>query len=195
MIESGLRTDPGGRGTAQVGPGPLHHPLAAPEATAPHPRPPAPPSGSPRAPVRPDGRSRGRTSRRRDWEETRSTSLAVLELIIAAAALVGGVALAVQPNGSLLSLDSSRLVGSPFGDWRLPGILLAALVGLGMLAAAVWQTRRGLYHRQLSWLAGVGLIAFELFALAWLGFQPVEAVAMASGAVVAALAAASSEFE
>ncbi|MGV8966439.1 MAG: hypothetical protein ACOH2F_09180 [Cellulomonas sp.] len=71
----------------------------------------------------------------------------VLELAAGVMAVAGGALLVAAPDGSLLALDAAMLGGSPFGDWRLPGILLADIVGGGFLAAGMWDrtsTRRAL---------------------------------------------------
>src|SRR4051812_22593129 len=111
-----------------------------------------------------------------------------LELFTGATALVGGLLLAIAPDGSLLDADPAALTGSPFADYRWPGILLATLVGGGYLLTAYWQARSGSGARALSVFAGVGLIAFEASELLWLGFQPLEAVFAGLGGAVAALA-------
>jgi hypothetical protein len=111
-----------------------------------------------------------------------------LELITGATALVGGVLLAIAPDGSLLAADPAVLAGSPFADYRWPGILLATLVGGGYLLTGWWQARSGVGARALSVFAGVGLVVFEAGELLWLGFQPLEAVFAVVGAVVAAVA-------
>ena len=69
----------------------------------------------------------------------------VLELAAGVLAVAGGALLVAAPDGSLLQLDAAMLGGSPFGDWRLPGILLADLVGGGFLAAGMWDRAE---HRQ-----------------------------------------------
>jgi hypothetical protein len=112
----------------------------------------------------------------------------VLELTTGAAALVGGVMLMAVPNGSLLHADPNVLAGTPFPDWRLPGLLLAALVGGGFLLTGWWQLADHRYASQLSILAGAGLIIFEGAELAWIGFQPLEAVFALVGAAVTGFA-------
>jgi hypothetical protein len=111
-----------------------------------------------------------------------------LELFTGAMALMGGVLLAIAPDGSLLAADPAVLAGSPFADYRWPGILLATLVGGGYLLTGFWQARSGVGARALSAFAGVGLVAFEASELLWLGFQPLEAVLAVIGVVVAGLA-------
>jgi hypothetical protein len=111
-----------------------------------------------------------------------------LELVTGATALVGGVLLAIAPEGSLLAADPAVLAGSPFADYRWPGILLATLVGGGYLLTGWWQARSGVGARALSVFAGVGQVVFEAGELVWLGFQPLEAVFAVVGATVAVLA-------
>ncbi len=96
--------------------------------------------------------------------------------------------LAVAPDGSLLRADPATLAGSPFSDWRVPGVLLAGLVGGGFLLAGWVQWRIPRYARELSIVAGAGLVCFEAAELAWLGFQPLEAVFAAVGATIVTLA-------
>jgi len=107
-----------------------------------------------------------------------------LELGTGAAAVTGGVLLVAAPDGSLLQADSAVLGGSPFSDWRLPGVLLATLVGGGFLTAGVWEWRRGSRARELSLVAGVGLVAFEVVELAWIGPHPLQAVLAVVGLTV-----------
>lgn len=116
-------------------------------------------------------------------------ALISLEMVTGAAALIGGVLLAAAPDGSLLAADVAALEGSPFTDWRLPGLLLGGFVGGGFLLAGTWQWRNGWHARELSMLAGLGLIAFEAAEVAWIGFQPLEAVFALVGAAVLAFAA------
>jgi hypothetical protein len=115
-------------------------------------------------------------------------ALVALELLTGVAGLVGGVLLAAVPDGSLLHTDPAALASSPFSNWRLPGVLLAALVGAGFLFAAWWQVRGQRYARGLSVIAGAGLVCFEATELAWLGFQPLEAVFAVIGVAIVILA-------
>lgn len=112
-----------------------------------------------------------------------------IELATAGSALLCGGLLALRPDGSLLGLPGSVLDGAPFSDWRLPGILLAGLVGLGYLVAGALEWGRYPHTHVLSVLAGLGLVMFEAVEWAWLGFHPLQAVFMAVGVAVIALAA------
>ena len=114
--------------------------------------------------------------------------LVALELATGVTGLVGGVLLAAAPDGSLLRADPATLAGSPFSDWQMPGVLLAGLVGGGFLLAGWWQWRGHWYARELSIAAGAGLVCFEAAELAWLGFQPLEAVFAVVGMTIVTLA-------
>ena len=115
-------------------------------------------------------------------------ALVALELVTGATALAGGVLLAAAPDGSLLRADPATLAGTPFADWRVPGVLLAGLVGGGFLLAGWWQWRGRRHARELSMAAGLGLVCFEAAELGWLGFQPLEAVFAVVGVTVTGLA-------
>ena len=115
-------------------------------------------------------------------------ALVALELVTGVTGLAGGVLLAAAPDGSLLRADPATLVGTPFADWRVPGVLLAGLVGGGFLLAGWWQWRGGWHARELSMAAGLGLACFEAAELGWLGFQPLEAVFAVVGVTVTGLA-------
>lgn len=121
-------------------------------------------------------------------DERRRRILAGLELFTGATAVAGGLLLAIAPDGSLLAADPAALTGSPFADYRVPGVLLATLVGGGYLGTGLWQWRGGRGARALSVVAGLGLVAFEAAELLWLGFQPLEGVFAVVGVTVAALA-------
>lgn len=89
--------------------------------------------------------------------------LAVLAQL-AVRALAGGVALLIQPDGSLVGLQTAALAGSPFDDYRLPGLVLFTAFGVGPVLAA-----GGIYaNRWWGWLAGLGV------GVAFLGWLVVE---------------------
>lgn len=116
--------------------------------------------------------------------------LVIVELVTGGSALLCGGLLVLRPDGSLLGLPARVLANSPFTDWRLPGLLLAGFVGVGYLTAAMAQRWGYPHSAELSVLAGAGLVVFEAVEWAWLGFNPLQAVFMAVGAGVIALAAA-----
>jgi hypothetical protein len=95
----------------------------------------------------------------------------------------------VRPDGSLLRADRSALAGSPFRDWRLPGFLLAVLVGGGGLGAAGWTASRAPFNRQLGMAYGAGLVGFVIAECVWIGPHPLEVLFGAVGLAIAGLAA------
>jgi hypothetical protein len=113
------------------------------------------------------------TITRRDGVER--TLIGIL-ILTGVAAVTGGVLLAIRPDGSLLRANMSALAGTPFADWRIPGILLATLVGVGGLGAAMWLVIGGWHARELVCLYTIGLLTFEIVEWVWIGFQPLEAV-------------------
>jgi hypothetical protein len=118
----------------------------------------------------------------------RERALVRVELATGAMALLGGGLLAARPDGSPLQAKLSALSGSPFPDYRMPGLLLAVLVGGGFVGTGIWQATRSPFARELSIVAGAGIVVFEGAELMWLGFQPLEAVFAAVGVTVLALA-------
>ena len=55
---------------------------------------------------------------------------------------------------------------------------------------STWQWCNGRLARELSMLAGLGLITFEVAEVAWIGVQPIDRVLAPVGAAVLAFAAA-----
>lgn len=51
--------------------------------------------------------------------------------------LYGGGALVWDPSGALLQMPLDLLEGSPFTTYRIPGLILFAVLGIGPLVVAV----------------------------------------------------------
>ena len=111
-----------------------------------------------------------------------------LELGTAAAALGGGILLSLRPDGAFLHADPAVLRRTPFTDWRVPGLLLAAGCGGGYLLAGLLTLRRHRAARPVSVAAGTALITLEAWEVAFIEFQPLEAVFAGVGAAVVVLA-------
>jgi hypothetical protein len=103
-------------------------------------------------------------------------TVVTLELFTGVAAVVGGLLLVIDPDGSMLQAKESSLRGSPFADWRIPGLLLTTLVGGGLLLAGACHLVKWRHATLLSIFAGLGLVMFEVVEMAWLGLQPLEFV-------------------
>lgn len=90
--------------------------------------------------------------------------LVALDLVAAICALGGGLALAARPDGYLLQMPRSMLEGSPFLDYLVPGLALAALVGGGHLWGGLLARRRSPAAPLMSFTAAAGM-------LIWMGVQ------------------------
>jgi hypothetical protein len=126
-----------------------------------------------------------------DWEVDtvkRLQTLVTLELLTGVFAVVGGLLLIGAPDGHLLATNRNALANSPFVDWRMPGVLLVAFVGIGFLITAALQWLVPRIGWSMSLLAGCGLVAFETVEVVLLGFQPLQAIFGAVGVAVMILA-------
>lgn len=113
-----------------------------------------------------------------------------LELLVAAAALYGGIGLAwdlVADNA--IGMSQEWLDGTPFTSWVLPGVFLLAVVAVPTGAAAVLELRRSPWAGAASVVAGaaqVGWIAVQLAVMQrYFVLQPVM---IGAGLAVMALA-------
>ena len=77
----------------------------------------------------------------------------------------------------------------------IEAVVIVAAYWLGILpnvavgpTTSLWQWQHRAHARELSMLAGLGLIAFEGAELVWIGFQPLEAVFAGVGVAVVTLA-------
>jgi hypothetical protein len=93
--------------------------------------------------------------------------LTILDGFLGVTAVLGGLALLF----GRLGLPTDLLVGSPFGSYTLPALILIALVGgSGALAIApmLRHSSRGL---AASGIAGLIILIFEAVELAVIGFS------------------------
>lgn len=78
--------------------------------------------------------------------------------------LGGGAALVLDPSGALLQMPLDLLAGSPFRTYRIPGLILLTVLGIGPLAVlvALWQRR--------TW-AWTGALIVSLALIIWIGVE------------------------
>lgn len=111
-----------------------------------------------------------------------------LEFGTAAAAVGGGILLALRPDGAFLHADPAVLRRTPFANWRLPGLLLAAGCGGGYATAGLLHLRRSKAAPLVSVTAGTALVLLEAWEIAFIEYQPLEVVFAGIGAAVVVLA-------
>lgn len=85
-------------------------------------------------------------------------------VVLGVSGLVGGAGLVIDPSGAAMGLPVVLLLGSPFGDYLVPGIALFAFLGVLPLAVGY-----ALHYRRL-W-AWPGLIAVGVAVLVWFAVQ------------------------
>ena len=154
-----------------------------------------------------DGRVAGATRRRarrlafrlsptprRLWRWMRAADprrglVSALALALALGAIPAGIALMASPDGSLLGLPPSILAGTPFADFTLPGLVLAAVVGGSTLAAAVQALRDAPSAPRLALVAGLLVVGWIAVQVALLGsLSPLQPVVGGLGLALVALA-------
>lgn len=90
--------------------------------------------------------------------------LIALHALLGVLAVGAGLALAGDPSGGSLRFEVAWLDGSPFDDYRVPGLFLAIVIGSTNLASAVGLVRRGPRAPLVS-------LATGLLLLAWIAIQ------------------------
>ncbi len=119
----------------------------------------------------------------------RDLFLIAVEVFTGLGALAGGVSLMVCPDGAVLHMPTTYLAGSPFADYFVPGLLLALVVGGGMLGAALVLLQRPTYASETAIVSGGALVIFEIVEYSIIGFNAMQALFGLLGAIVFALAA------
>lgn len=74
------------------------------------------------------------------------------------AALVAGAMLSYAPDGSLLEMPLAWLEHSPFPSYRIPGLILFSVIGLGSLVAAAVVWRRQARTGRFAQVVGSALV-------------------------------------
>lgn len=89
-----------------------------------------------------------------------------------------GLALSIDPTGGLVNMPVKMLAGSPFRDFRIPGLILLAVLGLGalVLATALYRLPAWSWAAQLNpcksrhwvWAA---TIVYGLAVMTWIATE------------------------
>lgn len=101
---------------------------------------------------------------------TRAASM-LLHLVLGIAAVAAGQAFARHPDGHDLDMDPSWLDGSPFPDYRIPGLFLAVVIGGANLTSALLLWRRHPLGPILSLATGLLLVTWLAIQTAILGLR------------------------
>lgn len=104
------------------------------------------------------------------------TLLFLLSVFIALTALISGLLMISNPDGSILNLPLNLLSNTPFKDFLVPGMILAGLVGGTNLLAVFFNLQR--HANRYNWsIAGgfmiSGWIVIQMLlinAVHWLHF-------------------------
>jgi hypothetical protein len=120
--------------------------------------------------------------RRRNWP------IVVVELLAGAAAVLGGVGLALD---NAIGMLDEWLEGTPFTSWLVPGILLLLVVAVPMVGAAVLEVRRSPWATAASITAGAAQIGWIAAQLAIMQrYNVMQPIVLAWGLAVVLLAVA-----
>lgn len=99
-------------------------------------------------------------------------ALGGVELFISLGALAAGFGLMTEPSGAGVGLSQELLVGTPFPDYLIPGIVLFIGIGLGNLLGAFLTFSRHSRAGNTGVLFGILLIGWISFQIYWIGFFP-----------------------
>jgi len=103
--------------------------------------------------------------------------LFAVALFLAVGAIPVGIGLIVRPDGSMVGLPLGLLAGTPFKNFRIPGLLLATVVGGSTLASALLVALGARHASQVALLGGAVVVGWIAVQVALIGFvsalQPV----------------------
>lgn len=94
-----------------------------------------------------------------------------LHAVLGVLAVAAGQALARHPSGKPLTFEVDWLDGSPFKDYRVPGLFLAVVIGGANLVSTVLLWRRDPLGSLVSLGTGVLLLVWIAIQTAIIGFR------------------------
>jgi hypothetical protein len=89
--------------------------------------------------------------------------------VVGVGALYGGVRLLVDAEA--LGVRESWLEGTPFPDYRVPGVVLLTVIGGGMLVTALAALRRSRHAGIAALAMGVALVVWGVVETLTIGYQ------------------------
>lgn len=84
----------------------------------------------------------------------------LLEVFLGSVALISGLILTFNPDGSSLGLSPEAVAASPFGSYFLPGLVMTIFFGLGGLGAAWLVFSRQRLAPRVTLVLGAALMAW-----------------------------------
>ena len=92
-----------------------------------------------------------------------------LQAVVGLGALPCGMLLMVFPKGTMLNMPLSMLMGSPFVDFFLPGLILFVVIGCGHAAAAVMSFKHHRFCGLAGAVMGLGLMIWIFVQASMIG--------------------------
>jgi hypothetical protein len=108
--------------------------------------------------------------KRRESRSRLAIILAGLHTMLSIAAFGAGQAFVRDPSGAALGMTTEPLQGSPFPDYRIPGLFLGIVIGGANLISALALWRKHPLGSLMSLATGVLLIVWIAIQTAIIGF-------------------------
>jgi hypothetical protein len=115
--------------------------------------------------------------------------LVAIEVPLAIMAIACGLLLVLVPDGALLGMTPALLDGSPFRDFRIPGLALTFLVGGTTAVAGALAIARHRLAPWASWIAALALTTWLAVQVRDIPFHPMQVAIGAAAIAIVALAA------
>lgn len=95
----------------------------------------------------------------------------VLHSVLGVAAIAAGQAFVRDPSGRALGMEADYLDGSPFPDFRFPGLFLAVVIGGTNIVSGLALFRRHPSAPYVSLMTGLLLVVWIAVQTAIIGFR------------------------
>lgn len=91
-------------------------------------------------------------------EKSISTTLGIIQSLVALSAIPAGFLMIIQPDGSKLGIPLELLDASPFSDFFIPGLFLFLVNGLAQGFAGFSTLIQYKFYRTLGFILGIVLV-------------------------------------
>ena len=95
---------------------------------------------------------------------------ALIQIIIAAGAIPGGITFLIDPSGARSGTSSSLLINSPFVDFFFPGLFLLVIIGGGNLVSSIVTFLKIEVSGFLGIILGIILMLWIVLQVYWIGY-------------------------